>query len=461
MEGNFDLAVIGGGPGGYVAAIRASQLGLKVVVVEEREMGGTCLNRGCIPTKVLLRSAEVFQEFGRCSEYGISASAVEFDYSRINQRKASIVKRLRTGVESLVRGNGGTIIPGKARLIDRHTVEVAGTRNTIIKAEKLIIATGSRPSKPSIPGMDGSRVLDSDQVLELKECPSGVVIIGGGVIGIEFATLFNLLGKKVAIIEMMESLIPGFDGEISGLLKASLESKGVRICTGSMVTGIESGASAVCSFVIEGQRQSAEGEIAIVATGRKPNTESLGLDALGVTLDRGYIKVNERMQTSIEGIYAIGDVTGVFPLAHVASAQGIVAAENAAGMDHAMDYSVIPSCIYSNPEIATVGLTEEKARKTNKDVGIGRFPVSTNGKSMILGEKEGLAKIITDSKTGEILGAHIMGPRATELIGELCVAMRLEATTKELSETIHPHPTVSEIIMEASMASEGRCVHVH
>lgn len=459
MEKKFDLTVIGGGPGGYVAAIRASQLGLKVAVVEEREMGGTCLNRGCIPTKALLQSAEVYHMVRHCSEFGVRAAGAEFDYSRISQRKGTVVKQLRSGVEYLVKSNRGTIISGKAFIKDKNTVEVSGKEKMIVKTDKIIIATGSRPSKPPIPGIDSGKVLDSDKVLELAECPEKVVIIGGGVIGVEFATIFSTLGKDVTIIEMMDTLIPGVDLEISMMLRKSLESKGVKIFTGAKVTAISSGKTAVCSFEKEGNVQKAEGDIVIVAIGRKPNSENLGLENIGVFTEKGFIKVDERMETSVKGIYAIGDVTGKVLLAHVASAQGLVAAANAAGENRSMNYAVVPSCIYTSPEIATVGMTEGDAIKKKIKFKVGKFSVSANGKSMIMGEKEGIVKIITDWNMGEILGAHIMGPRATDMISEICVAMKLESTIEELSDTIHPHPTVSEIIMEAAHDAEGHCVH--
>jgi dihydrolipoamide dehydrogenase len=463
MEKRFDLTIVGGGPGGYVAAIRASQLGLKVAVVEEGEMGGTCLNRGCIPTKALLQSAELYHLMGRSAEFGITASVEGINYAKLSERKASIVKRLRLGVESLVRKAGGTMISGRAGLLDNHTLTISGADSGIIKTSTIIIATGSRPSRPPIPGIDGARVLDSNQVLELHDCPRSVVIIGGGVIGVEFATLFNLLGKKVGIVEMTGSLVPSLDLEIAGLLRKSLEARGIEVFTDSRVSEMLSGPSQesplTCRFEVGGEKFQAEGDFAIVSTGRRPNIEGLGLEALGIALEKGHIKVNGGMETSIPGIYAIGDVVGTWQLAHAASAQGMVAAANAAGGHAIMDNSVIPACIYSCPEIATVGLTEKAARDRGLDVRIGRFPVAANGKSMIFGEKEGMAKIVTDRSTGEILGAHIMAPRATEMIGEICVAMRLEATSAEIADTVHPHPTASEMLMEAAMDAEGRGLH--
>jgi len=459
MDYMFDVTVIGGGPGGYVAAIRAAQLGLKAAVIEERQMGGTCLNRGCIPTKSLLHSAEVFRTARHSKEYGITLENVELDYSGIVNRKDKVVRLLRSGVESLVKGNGITVISGRALLKDKNTIEVTGQNLQTITSKNIIIATGSRPYKPPIPGIKGDKVLDSDGALSMTACPEKVVIVGGGVIGVEFATFFNAIEKEVTIIEMMDTILPGVDIEISSALLKSLTRKGVKIFTGSRVTSIKSDSRAVCTFESNGTEMTAEGDVIIVAIGRKPNTEGLGLESVGIDTERGFIKVNEKMETSVKGIYAIGDVTGKIQLAHVASAQGLVAASNAAGFIRTMDYAVVPGCIYTSPEIATVGLTEAEAARRGHKVKVGKFPVGANGKSMIEGEREGIIKIITDSETGKILGAHIMAPRATDMISEICVAMKLEAPVKEIADTIHPHPTVSEIIMEAAFDVEGLCIH--
>ncbi|MDR3644665.1 MAG: dihydrolipoyl dehydrogenase [Clostridia bacterium] len=458
MDEKFDLVVIGGGPGGYVAAARALQLGLKTAVIEEREMGGTCLNRGCIPTKALLHSAEVYQTVKSCDAYGISAENAAFDYSKIAARRDKVVKQLRSGVEMLVKGRKGVIYSGKAYLKDKNTIEVTGEKPCVLHADKIIIATGSMPSIPPIPGIDGEKVLDSDAVLAMATCPESIVIIGGGVIGVEFASLYTALGKQVTILEMMENILPGTDTEISGLLRKSLEKKGIKIFTGARVTGIENGAKGVCAFEYQGKKLTVEGDIVIAAIGRKPNSKGLGLENLGIETDRGFIRTDDHMETPIKGVYAIGDVTGRVLLAHAASAQGLVAAANAAGQEKKIS-GAVPGCIYTSPEIATVGLSEADAVKGGHSVRIGRFAVSMNGKSKIAGETEGLAKIVTDEKTGEILGAHIMAPRATDMIAELCTAMKLESTIEELADVIHPHPTVSEIIMEAANDALGQCVN--
>lgn len=459
MNNRYELTVIGGGPGGYVAAIRAAQLGLKVAVIEEKEMGGTCLNRGCIPTKALLHGAEVFQTVRTCGKYGIETGQIAFDFGRMAAHKDSIVKKLRTGVETLVKSNGVDIIRGKAYIKDKNTIEITERDKQSIHTGKIIIATGSRPTRPPVPGIDGSGVLDSDQVLALTSCPKRIVIIGGGVIGMEFATLFNSLGKDVTILEVADTILPGMDVEISSLLAKSMEKKGVRIFTDARVASIKSDSQAICVFTRDNTEMEAAGDIVIVAAGRRPNTEGIGLENAGLAVEHGYIKVDDRMETSVKGIYAIGDVTGKMQLAHVASAQGMAAAANAAGKTVLMNYQAIPSCIYTNPEIASIGLSEADALKNGKGIKIGRFPVGFNGRSMIIGETDGLVKITTDEANGEILGAQIMAPRATDMIAEMCVSMKLESTIEELAGTIHPHPTVSEIIMEAAHDREGLCVH--
>ena len=455
----YDLTIIGGGPGGYVATIRASQLGLKVAVIEEREMGGTCLNRGCIPTKSLLHSSEVYHIAKHSDEFGIITKDVDFDYKKITLIKDAVVKQLRSGVESLVKRNGADILIGRGMIKDKNTIEIVGKDVQTITTRNIIIATGSRPSKPPIPGIDGNRVFDSDGVLNLIQCPDKVVIIGGGVIGVEFATIFNSLGKKVIIIEIMDFILPGIDIEISSMLKKSLEDKGIKIFTGSKVTSIKSDSKAVCSFENNGEKMNVDGDIVIVAIGRKPNSENIGLENVGIETERGFINVNDMMETSVKGIYAIGDITGMALLAHVASEQGLVAAANAAGKMKKMDYAIVPGCIYTNPEIATVGLTEANAIKKGYKIKIGKFPIASNGKSMIMGEKEGFVKIIAEQDTGEILGAHIFGPRATDMISEISVAMKLESTIEEVADTMHPHPTVSEIIMEAAQDVDKSCIH--
>jgi dihydrolipoamide dehydrogenase len=456
---DYDLTVIGGGPGGYVAAIRAAQLGLKVAVVEAREVGGTCLNRGCIPTKALLHAAEVYHTVKHSAEYGIMVREVGFDFAKIVVKKDEVVRQLRGGVAGLLKSNKVAVINGRGVIADRNTIAVTGGTPRTVTAAKMIIATGSRPSKPPIPGIDGDRVINSDVVMSLTACPEQVVIIGGGVIGVEIATVFNTLGKQVTIVEMMDQILPGTDGEIAQLLRKSLERRGVKIFTGAKVTALKSAAKGTCSFAIGGKTLEAEGDLVIVAIGRHPNTEDIGLEKVGVATERGFIQVNDQLETSVPGIYAIGDVTGKVMLAHVASTQGLVAAANVAGAHRKMRYDIVPSCIYTSPEIATVGLTEAAAVKQGYQIKIGTFPIAGNGKSLIMGVREGVIKMVADKTTGEILGAQLMAPRATDLITEISVAMKLESTIEEVADTIHPHPTVSEIIMEAAHDVEKRCIH--
>ena len=459
MNNEFNLTVIGGGPGGYAAAIRASQLGLKVALVEEAELGGTCLNRGCIPTKSLLHSSELYSMTRHFSEFGIEIKDLAFNYTKAASKKHAVVKQLRRGVEALVKNSGCCIFAGRGLIKSTHTVEVTGKDHRIITTDNIIIATGSMPSIPPIPGIESARVLVSDDVLNLKECPEKVVIIGGGVIGMEFATIFNALGKAVTVVEMTGTILSGVDVEISEICRKIIERKGVAIFTESKVMSLKSDSGTICIFENNGTEMGIEADMVIVAAGRKPKTEGIGLENIGILTEQGFINVNERMETSIKGIYAIGDITGKPMLAHVATAQGLVVASNAAGKDKIMNYSVIPACIYTNPEIATVGLTEAEALKKGLSIKIGRFPISANGKSIIMGEKEGLAKLIADADTGEILGAHIIGPRATDMIAEICIAMKLESTIEEVADTIHPHPSISEIIMEAAHDIEGLCIH--
>jgi len=456
MQFEYDVAVLGGGPGGYIAAIRTAQLGSKTVLIEKEDLGGTCLNRGCIPTKALLHSAEVYHKVKTASEFGITSGEAGFDFYRIMSRKDSVVEKLRNGIQVLIKGGGIRLEKGTGILIDKNTITIDGKRN--VTANSIIIATGSKPAKISIPGSE--LTLSSDDVLQLKSCPESVVIIGGGVIGIEFATLFNTLGKKVTIVEMLPQILPGMDTEIAALMKKSLKKKKIDINTNAKVLKIEKTSSGIlCHFEKEGKELITEGEICVMAVGRKPQTEEIGLENIGVNTQKGFVLADATMRTNIGNVFAIGDITGKMQLAHVASAQGIVAAHNVAGQKKTMQYNIIPACIYTSPEVASVGLTENDALAKGYKIKIGRFNIAANGKSMILGETEGLSKIITDEKTGEILGAHILAAHATDMISEISVAMKAEATIEELIDTIHPHPTVNEIIMEAAHDVEGLCCH--
>ena len=462
MDQIFDLAVLGGGPGGYVAAIRAGQLGLKTVLIEEDQIGGTCLNRGCIPTKSLLQSAGVFQTARHGAAFGITTGPVGFDYAKIAARKDQVVGQLRRGVTQLVKSNGGVIVSGHGTIVDANTITVSGRDAQTVKAAKIIIATGSVPFIPPIPGVDGDRVIDSTKALALTACPASITIIGGGVIGMEFASLFQQLDVPVTVVEMMDEILPGIDTEVARILRKTMERHGCKIHTGAKVTAIASGAqAATCSFELGGETHTVDSELVLVAIGRRPMAQGIGLENLGIATVKGAIPVNERMETTVPGVFAIGDVTGKIMLAHVASEQGIVAADNAAGGHSHINYGIVPSCIYTHPEIAAIGISEAQALSLGITPKIGRFPVAASGKAMIADEKEGLVKLVSDATTGELLGAQIIGPKATELISGLGVAMTLETTLDEIAHTIHPHPTLSEMIMEAALDASGHSIHYH
>lgn len=453
----YQAAVIGGGPGGYIAAIQCAQRGLKTVLVEKRDLGGTCLNRGCIPTKTLLHSAEVYHEIKESKSLGIEIDGeVGFKYKKIAKRKDKVVKQLRSGVEYLVTNHGADIVNGEAVLTGANTFAVGEEE---FKADKIILAAGSAPAQIPIPGADQEGVLNSDSVLELTECPASVTIIGGGVIGVEFATLFADLGTPVTIVEMLPSILAGNDPDICSTMTYLLEGKGVTIHTGAAVKEIRSDMSVV--FEKDGETQeTAPAANVIMAIGRRPETAALNLKAAGVeATEKGFIPVNEYMQTNVENIYAIGDITGKIQLAHVATAQGVIAADHAAGIARAMDYSAVPGCIYTSPEIASVGLTEEAAKAAGRNVKVGRFDLSGNGRSLAVNSADGFVKLIADAETDEVIGCHIIGAYATEMIGEATVAIQNKLTAAQVGNTIHAHPTVSESIMEAAHDIHGLCCH--
>lgn len=454
MIKQYDIAIIGGGPGGYIAAIRAAQLGKKTVLVEKSEIGGTCLNRGCIPTKTLLQSSHVYKEILHSKELGIIVDKPKIKYKKMVSRKNKVVKMLRGGVESLVKENGVDLISGEAKLIGKNELIVNQEK---IQASKIILATGSIPFIPPIKGANSETLLTSKDVLELKECPESVIIIGGGVIGIEFATLFSDLGKKVTIIEAMPQILNGMDVDISTSMARQLNDMGVTLHTNAKVVEIVD--KNTCAFELCSRKEEISAELIICAVGRKPNTTELGLEELGVLTERGFVKTDNKMQTNIEGIYAIGDITGQMQLAHVATAQGLIAAANASNLEKEMEYNAVPACIYTNPEIACVGLTEEEAVGKGYDIKVGKFNVSGNGRSLASNCMDGFIKLISDTKTRKILGCHIFSLHATEMISECTLAMSAGLTVDHLADTIHPHPTVSEIIMEAAHDIDGTCCH--
>ncbi|MCU6762426.1 Dihydrolipoyl dehydrogenase [uncultured Roseburia sp.] len=453
---NYQAAVIGGGPGGYIAAIRCAQQGLRTVLIEKEELGGTCLNRGCIPTKTLLYSSDLFYDIQNCKSLGIEIKGdIDFKYKKIAKRKDKVVKQLRSGVEALVTGHGVELVRGEAAFTGPHSLKAGEEEYT---AEKIILASGSTPALIPIPGADHENVLNSDDVLGLEECPESVAIIGGGVIGVEFATLFANLGKKVTIIEMMPSILYGMDSDICSLMTTLLAEKNIDIHVNAAVCEIKNGSEVI--FEKDSQLCQVSSEQVILAVGRKPNTASLNLKAAGVRCnEKGYIETDAHMQTNVPGIYAIGDITGTIQLAHTATAQGIIAAGHCAGLDRTMDYSAVPGCIYTTPEIASVGLTEEKASAAGEPVKTGYFDISGNGRCLAVNCSSGFVKIICHANTEQVIGCHIIAPHATEMIGEAALAIQNKLTITQLANTIHAHPTVSESIMEAAHDVHGMCCH--
>ena len=453
MHYEFDVAVLGGGPGGYECAIRCAQLGLRTALVEARELGGTCLNRGCIPTKALLHGAELYAEAKAGGDFGLITDGLTLNYPRLAAYKDDKVSKLRAGIEALEKGHGVEVVRGFGRLIGPNAMDVAGRRLTY---DKLILATGSEPSKPPVPGMETAHT--SDDVLSATNMPSGAIIIGGGVIGIEFATLLACLGRRVTVIEMMPDILPGCIPEITGKLKALLKKQGVEFILGAKVVEVVKGRAV--RFEKDGVTDERQSATVIVCAGRRPMTADCGLETIGLATDRrGYIEVDDHLRTAVKDVYAIGDITGKIQLAHVASAQGMVAAANCAGKDATMRYDRVPSCIYTSPEIAWVGMTEEAAVAAGHEVAVGSFNVAANGRSMVMNDAVGLIKLISDKADGKVLGCQIMAPRATDMIAEIAAVLELGGTVEQLSRVIHPHPTVSEIIGEAAHDVEGLSVN--
>lgn len=454
----YDVAILGGGPGGYAAAIRCAQYGLSTALIEADELGGTCLNRGCIPTKALLHAAHLYESAKDAEKCGVFFEGAGYDYSKMAAFKDGIVAKLRRGIAGLEKAHGVDVLKGYGVLLDKNRIAVGDT--VVVEADKIILATGSSPSLPPIDGIDGANVLTSDQVLAMDRCPESFVIIGGGVIGIEFATLFSALGKKVTVVEALPRLLQGLDDEILDSLMAELGKRGLNILTGAKVLAIRSEKDRVAvEYEREGERAQAAGECCVVCTGRRPRTADIGLEAAGVRMNRGFIDVDDALRTSVENIFAIGDITGKLQLAHVAAEQGMVAAANCAGKGGRMRYDAVPACIYTQPEIAYVGKSEKQAGQEGIKTVAGCFPVAANGKAMIEGARGGIAKLVAQEATGEIIGAQMMGPRATELIAEVCAVMRCEGCIEEVAEAIHPHPSVSEVWMEAANDAMGLCCH--
>ncbi len=453
------VLVIGGGPGGYVAAIRAAQLGAKVTLVERAEIGGTCLNRGCMPTKALLHSSEVYELATNSADIGIIGRDVAVDWPRVQATRQSVSDKLTGGVRALMRANRITLVEGEAKFTGPKSVTVG---DKSFEPEKIIIAVGSKPVMPGIPGLRGCPAcIDSTACLTLDHIPESLVVIGGGVIGVELGSVYRRFGSKVTVLELQERILPQMDGELAQLAKERLIAEGMDLRTGAKVTRVDTTTKgAAVHAEIGGQDTIFEAEKVLVCVGRSPNTEGLGLEKAGIALEGGFIKVDKRLETSVKGVYAVGDCSGRLMLAHAAMAMGEAAAENAMGGDAGFDEDMSPACAYVGPEIAGVGYTEERAKELGIDYIVGRFPTSANGRSLVSGCTGGLIKVLAGPKFGEILGVHILAPSATELIEEAALAIRLEATLDELTDTIHCHPTVAEALREAALAAQKRAIHI-
>ncbi len=454
---DYEILVIGGGPGGYVAAIKAAQMGKKTALVEKEKLGGTCLNVGCIPTKALLRSAEALHEVKECAKFGVigvDGAKAGLDMKKAQERKKGVVTQLVTGVGGLLKKNKVTVLEGEAVMADAHTVKVGGKSVT---AANIIIATGSVPKMLPIPTSPKMPVLTSTEALELTEAPKSIAVIGGGVIGMEFAYLFAQIGAKVTVIEFLDRILPMVDEDITKQVTRQMKELGMTIYTSAKVTEIT--AKGV-KFEFDGKTEEVSADQVLMAVGRGPRLDGIDTEKLGIKTDRGAIVTNERLQTSVPGVYAIGDVNGKAMLAHTASMEGIIAVENICGHTLTIDYDKVPSAMYSQPEIASVGLTEEQAKAKHGKVTVGKFPMMANGKAKVAGLEKGLVKVIIDPQYGEILGVHMYCIHATDMIAEAVVAMQLEGTAEEVAMSIHPHPTVSEVLHEAMHAAvDGSAIH--
>ena len=464
MSKAYDLMVIGSGPGGYVAAIRAAQLGLKTAVIEkDPKFGGTCLHRGCIPTKALLHTASTLDEIRAAASIGIDVAKPKLDLGKTHDYKNGVVTKNAKGIEFLFKKNKIDGLHGFGRLAGKNAVEVEQDGETTrYEAKNILIATGSVPRELPFAKSDGERILNSDHALELPKVPKSIVVLGAGAVGSEFASIFRSFGSEVTLVEMLPRLLPIEDEEISKELQRVFKKRGIQCRTSTKVTKVETDKKGV-HLVLEGDGGKAEkldADHLLVAVGRAPVSEGIGLEKLGIGIEKGYVTVGEFMQTAVPNIYAIGDVVNTPWLAHVASAEGILAAEHMAGEEvHAIRYDHVPSCTYCEPEVASVGLTEAAARERGYDVETGKFPFSALGKASILGRTEGFVKIVRETRYDELLGVHILGAHATDLIAEACVALRIESTTEELFRTMHAHPTLSEAVMEAAHAAYGHAIH--
>jgi dihydrolipoamide dehydrogenase len=464
MDQVYDVAIIGSGPGGYVAAIRAAQLNLKTVLIEREDLGGICLNWGCIPTKALLKSAETYALFKHAEDFGLSVENLSFDFKNIIDRSRKVADINSKGVGFLMKKNKIDVVIGNAKLRDKNRIDVTteGNKTSQIDSKNIIIATGGRPR--SVPGIeiDGNKIIEYRKAMSLEKKPKSMIIIGAGAIGVEFAYFYNQFGTEVTMIEMLGSILPIEDHEITDILSKSFKKSKINIHTSAKVESLNKTKSGVeVAFSKDGKSEKISAEKALMAIGIQGNVEDIGLESVGVKVEKGFVPVNEWYQTNVSGVYAIGDVTGPPLLAHVASHEAIICIEKIAGKNpHKLDYESIPGCTYCQPQVASIGMTERNAIEAGYEVTIGKFPYSASGKARAIGEREGLVKLIFDKKYGELLGAHIIGAEATELIAELGIAKTFETTAHELASTIHAHPTLSEMIMEAAGNSMDEAIHI-
>jgi dihydrolipoamide dehydrogenase len=472
MAKEYDLVILGGGTGGYVAAIRASQLGLKTAVVEKSKLGGTCLHAGCIPSKALLRSAEVYAQTKNSETFGVMASDVRLDFAKVQARKAAIIEQLHKGVQHLMKKGKIDVYAGTGRILGPSifspmpgTISVEmndGSENEMLVPKNVIIATGSRPR--TLPGLDidGKLVMTSDEALQMETLPSSIIIVGGGVIGIEWASMLNDFGVDVTVLEYADRILPTEDHDVSKEVEKLLKRRGITIVTGAKVLPetLEKGNGVTIQAEHNGKQKTFTAEKMLVSVGRQANIEGIGIENTDIVVEKGFIQTNEFYQTKESHIYAIGDVIGGLQLAHVASHEGIVAVEHIAGQNPSpIDYTMISKCVYSRPEVASVGLTEEEAKAKGYDVKVGKFPFKAIGKALVFGEAEGFVKIVADQKTNDLLGVHMVGPHVTDMISEAGLARVLDATPWEVAHTIHPHPTLSEAMAEAALAVDGKAIH--
>ncbi|WP_321342826.1 dihydrolipoyl dehydrogenase [uncultured Draconibacterium sp.] len=462
---NYDVIVIGSGPGGYVTAIRASQLGLKVAVVEKENLGGICLNWGCIPTKSLLKSAQAFEYATHAVDYGVAIEGeVKPDFGAMVKRSRDVANGMSNGIQFLFKKNKIESIFGWGKLSDKNTVEVTDDEGekTSYTAKHIIVATGARSRElPNLP-QDGEKIIGYRQALTLDKQPESMVVVGSGAIGSEFAYFYHTIGTKVTLVEFMPTLVPNEDAEVAKQLERNFKKSKMKVMTGSSVESVDTSGDK-CKVTIKTKKgeEVVEADIVLSAVGIAPNTENIGLEELGVETENGRVKVDEFYKTNVDGIYAIGDIVAGPALAHVASAEGITCIEKIAGLNpEPIDYGNIPGCTYTSPEVSSVGLTEAKAKEQGYEIKVGKFPYSASGKASAAGQKDGFVKLIFDAKYGELLGAHMIGGNVTEMIAEMVVAKKLEITGHELIKTIHPHPTMSEAVMEAAAAAYDEVIHI-